>query len=54
MTLLIPNPVQEESTVDATDLTTALTLVNSLKKKVNELTRQLNLLFDSLESMNDY
>ena len=50
--MLIPNPIEKERTADASDLSSAITLLNSIKTKLNELVGQYNLLVNSLEESN--
>jgi len=49
---IIPNPVELISTVDASDLSTAIALANDTKDKVNEIVYQFNLLLSLLGDEN--
>ena len=51
--ILIPDPIQIETTAEATDLSTAIALSNALKSKCNTIINQYNLLVESIESLND-
>ena len=50
MTLILPDQQEQESTTDATDLATAITLVNALKDTLNELIIKYNELLSTIRN----
>jgi len=51
--IIVPDPIEKETTIDATDLTEAIALANALKSKLNTLIEKNNLLSESMRDLND-